>query len=450
MKRTQGQRIITRGVLDMATLQWDRTQEESYLYHGPMALADEAENGEKLKAAIEKALGKHFDTVKVVIDKTAEDVKTFGKIQESTKEAVDKLNKDGGKLMGEFADYKADNERRIVLLEQKIATGLTGGRKGPPKSIGQQYIESEEFKNFVPIGKGTGKHMSRPFQLKTITSLAGSAGEGITPEYLPTVVVPYLQNLTVRDLLAGGTTGTDLIYWVKENVFTNNAGVVSEGALKPQSDITYSRLNVPVTTIAHWIKASKQVLADFQQLAALIDARLNFGLKLTEEHELLFGDGTGEHLQGIVPQATPYSGAFAKATDTFIDVIRHAILQVRLAFYPASGAVMSPVDWHNIELTKDSQDRYILAQPMGSIPAMIWGLPVVQSDSMHVGDFLVGAFKLAAMLFDREQAQILVSTEDQDDFVRNLVTILCEERLALAVTRPAAFVYGNFPAGTST
>jgi HK97 family phage major capsid protein len=81
---------------------------------------------------------------------------------------------------------------------------------------------------------------------------------------------------------------------------------------------------------------------------------------------------------------------------------------------------------------------------------MLWGLPVVESDGMSRGDFLVGAFRLAATLFDREEAAILVSTEDQDNFVKNLVTILAEERLALAITRPTAFVHGGFPAGSTT
>jgi HK97 family phage major capsid protein len=96
-------------------------------------------------------------------------------------------------------------------------------------------------------------------------------------------------------------------------------------------------------------------------------------------------------------------------------------------------------------LTKDSLHRYLLAMPGDNAPAMLWGLPVVQAFSMPPGDFLVGNFKLAATLFDREEAQILVSTEDQDNFIRNLVTVLCEERLALVVTRPQAFIAGTFP-----
>ena len=264
------------------------------------------------------------------------------------------------------------------------------------------------------------------------------------------VIEEPLRPLSIRDLLDQGTTESNLIEWVKENVFTNNADVVSEGQLKPESNITYTREDVPVRTIAHWIRASKQVLADFKQLQTLINGRMRIGLKIKEEDQILFGDGTGENLLGIVPQATAYNTGFNQAGDTRIDVIRHAILQVRLAFYPATGIVVSPVDWHGIELTKDNENRYLMASPSSRTPPMLWGLPVVESDGMSVGDFLVGAFRLAATILDREEAAILLSTEDQDNFVRNLVTILCEERLALAVTRPRSFVHGAFPGGSST
>jgi HK97 family phage major capsid protein len=91
-----------------------------------------------------------------------------------------------------------------------------------------------------------------------------------------------------------------------------------------------------------------------------------------------------------------------------------------------------------------------MANPAGNLPPMLWGRPVVESDAMPEDQFLVGAFRLAATLFDREQATIAISTEDRDNFIKNMVTILCEERLALAVARPAAFVHGGFPAGSTT
>lgn len=395
-----------------------------------------------LKKAVDDILAKLKEKDKAVDEVLAKhkaDLETFGKVQEGTKDALAEQTKKGQELHGALHD-----------LQQKFAALDDAGKlKEAEKSPGQVLVESKDFKEFVPLAKSKGKNRFR-MEFKTITSISGSAGQGIWSTRLPGVIEEPLRPLSIRDLLDQGTTDSNLIEWVRELLFTNNADMVSEGALKPESNITYERVDVPVRTLAHWIRASKQVLADFKQLQTLINGRLRLGLKITEENQILFGDGTGENLLGLVPQATAYNTALNVANDTMIDTIRHAILQVRLAFYPASGIVMSPTDWHNLELTKDNENRYLMASPTARTPPMLWGQPVVESDGMHNGNFMVGAFRLAATLFDREEAAILLSTEDQDNFIRNLVTILCEERLALAVTRPQAFVYGNFPAGSTT
>jgi len=372
--------------------------------------------------------------------KLAEDFKQYGKAQEGTKDAIADLTKKGQDLHGRLHD-----------LEQKTTEALEKIEKGNRRqlSIGEQFIADPKLAEYAKTAKSVGKSNFR-WEVKTITSVTGSGGSGIWSDRMPGVIEEPLRPLSIRDLLDQGTTQTNLIEWVKENVFTNNADVVSEGSLKPESNITYERDDVPVRTIAHWIRASKQVLADFKMLQTMINGRLRWGLKIKEEDEILYGDGTGEHLLGLVPQATAYNTGLTRADDTMIDIIRHAILQVRLAFYPASGHVMSPTDWHNIELTKDNENRYLMASPTSRTPPMLWGLPVVESDGMSNGNFMTGAFRMGATLFDREEAAILLSTEDQDNFVRNLVTILAEERLALAVTRPQAFVFGAFPAGSST
>lgn len=391
-----------------------------------------------------EAMKKRDDENAGVLKKTAEDVAAFGKIQEGTKDAVAKMNEDGQKLQG-----------RMLEVEQKLAELKTVATPATPVSLGEKVTSDPKFKEFAALAKSKGTFNQRfelkTYGLKTITSIEGSAGQGIWSTRLPGVIEEPLRPLSIRDLLDVGTTDSNLIEWVRENVYTNEADVVSEGALKPESNITYERLDVPIRTIAHWIRASKQVLADFKQLQTLINGRMRWGLRIKEEDEILYGDGTGEHLLGLIPQATDYNAALNRTGDTFIDVIRHAILQVRLAFYPASGVVVSPTDWHNIELTKDNENRYLMASPSGRMPAMLWGLPVVESDGMATsGEFLVGAFRLAATLFDREEAAILLSTEDRDNFIRNLVTILAEERLGLAVTRPRAFVHGAFPSGSTT
>lgn len=442
-------KVITRGVIDMATSRVLET--DFHYYRGPWARADAAST-KALQDAIKLELEAHARKVSEAITAVTDQVKTFGAIQEGGKAAIEKLNADGQKIIEDHGKLKTEHatvQARILDLEQKLISRGPGGAGNVVKSLGEQVVDSVEWKEYAKRASSLKGSMN-PFRFKTITSLTGSGGPGLFPQILPTVVVQPLQPLTMRDLLDVSTTENSSIEWVFEKVFTNMAGMQSEGGLKPESNITYDREIINVKTIAHWIKASKQILSDFKQLPGLINGRLTYGLKLKEEQQILFGDGTGDNLHGLVPQSTAYSNIGGHSTDTRIDVIRRAMLQVMLAFYNPTGIVMSPTDWMQLELLKDTLGRYLIASPTQSSPGFLWGLPVVQAFSFVPGDFLVGAFKLAATLFDREESQILVSNEDQDNFVRNLVTILCEERLALGVSRSQALVYGSIPSGEST
>ena len=126
--------------------------------------------------------------------------------------------------------------------------------------------------------------------------------------------------------------------------------------------------------------------------------------------------------------------------------MRLALLQVVFAEYPSNGFVLNPIDWAKIELEKDTMGRHIIGNPQSLAQPTLWGIPVVQTQAMTAGSFLTGAFDLGAQIFDRQQSGIAVSTENEDDFVKNLVTILCEERLALAIYRPESFVKGTLAA----
>ena len=143
---------------------------------------------------------------------------------------------------------------------------------------------------------------------------------------------------------------------------------------------------------------------------------------------------TGQLEKTLPPTTTP----------TAIDQLRFAMLQAALAEYPATGHVMHPIDWARIETTKDADGRYIIGNPQGTARPTLWGLPVVATQAIEQDKFLTGAFRLGAQVFDRWRARVEVATENEDDFVKNLVTILAEERLALAVYRPEAFIYGDF------
>lgn len=363
----------------------------------------------------------------------------------------------GEKSIGDLKDQVDNaltlmNEAKTRLDEVEQKQARTGSDEVEhQKSLGQQMFESEQFKSYAENPRNGAR---ATLQVKDITSATtaapGSAGALTTPQRQAGIIAPPNQMLHIRDLIASGTTNSNSIEYIRETGFTNNAAAQSaEGALKAKSDIQFADETSAVRTIAHYIKASRQILDDAAQLESYIGGRLMYGLKLVEDRQLLNGDGLTGNLKGIVPQATAFADAASLADYTVMDQLRLAMLQAVLAEYPASGHVLNPIDWAIMELSKDKEGRYIIGQPQGTTNPTMWGLPVVSTQAMGVGKFLTGAFNMGAQVFDRQQASIAIATENEDDFVKNMITILCEERLALAVYRPEAFITGTLLAKTT-
>ena len=363
----------------------------------------------------------------------------------------------GEKSFGDLKDQVDNaltlmNEAKTRLDEVEQKQARTGSDEVEhQKSLGQQMFESEQFKAFAENPRNGGRATLHVKDITSATTAApGAAGALTTPQRQAGIIAPPNQMLHIRDLIASGTTNSNSIEYIRETGFTNNAAAQSaEGALKAKSDIQFADETSAVRTIAHYIKASRQILDDAAQLESYIGGRLMYGLKLVEDRQLLNGDGLTGNLKGIVPQATAFADPASLADYTVMDQLRLAMLQAVLAEYPASGHVLNPIDWAIMELSKDKEGRYIIGQPQGTANPTMWGLPVVSTQAMGVGKFLTGAFNMGAQVFDRQQASIAIATENEDDFVKNMITILCEERLALAVYRPEAFITGTLLAKTT-
>ncbi|WP_286876821.1 MULTISPECIES: phage major capsid protein [Pantoea] len=360
-----------------------------------------------------------------------------GNLSTETKNAVDKIATEHNALNESLKTLKAS----VGDLEQHVASMPLNAAKDIVQSVGQQLVSAEVMKEIRSSMEG-GKRLSIP--VKSELTTVDVPGQIIAPQRLPGIDQTPKQRLFIRDLIAPGRTQSNTIYYVKQTGFTNNAAVVPENTTKPYSDIAFAEETTPVRTIAHMFKASKQILDDFPQLQSTVDAEMRYGLKYVEEQEILFGDGTGAHLKGIIPQSVAFNPAFAVEKQSGIDVLRLAMLQAQLARFPASGHVLHFTDWARIELTKDELGRYILANPGQLTTPTLWGLPVVATEAAQfLGKFLTGAFNSGAQIFDREDANVVISTENADDFEKNMISIRCEERLALAVYRPEAFVFGS-------
>jgi HK97 family phage major capsid protein len=354
-----------------------------------------------------------------------------------------------GELRTAIEGFRDSHNERIENIEAALNTivgnalpaGIPySGNSG--RSWGDQVVNSSELTAFRNAAGKTRTQIELT-PMAAITSVGTSGGSLITPDRDRDVPLAR-RRLTVRALLGSGTTASNMVEYPRQTTRTNNAATVDEMALKPESVLEWELKQAPVRTIAHWIPASKQVLDDAPQLRTIVDGELRYGLALKEEEQLLLGDGVGTNLLGLVPQATAYDATGEPAGASKFDIILRAIAQAEAADLPATGVVVNSADWLKLQGLKDANGRYIGSGPMGSAMPSAWGLDVAPSNSMPAGKFLVGNFANAATVYDRLKPVVLLSTEDRDNFVRNAVTILCEERIALAVRRPEALIYGDY------
>lgn len=392
-------------------------------------------------------LGTSLASIKEQVGNLATDftskLEQHGEVSTDLKEKVDKALSE----LGETSTRIGELEKRAAREREAVEAG--------PRDIGDIVVDSEKFKATDVTGgwRGSirvGMERADITSADTTVGAGRSAGTSLVPgARVAGIVAPPNRQFTIRDLIAPGRTSASSVEFVKETGFTNSAAPVAEGTQKPKSDLTFDLFTTPVRTLAHIFKASRQILDDAPALASYINARGTYGLKFVEENQILNGDGTGQNLNGIVPQAAAFNPAFAPDNETAIDRLRLALLQVVLAEYPASGFVLNPTDWAKIELTKDLGGNYIVGNAQSPIGPSLWGLPVVQTQAMAAGKFLTGAFNLGAQIFDRMDVEVLLSSENVDDFEKNMFTIRIEERLALAVYRDEAFVTGdvNPPSG---
>jgi HK97 family phage major capsid protein len=385
--------------------------------------------------ALARDLQRAADEVKKSADTTNTEIKNLGTVTQETKTAADAA-------LVKHTELSA----RMDAVEQQMARRSGPDEPEERRSLGQMVTDADDVKALMAAGRGKASFHLKAIISSLTTDANGSAGDLIVPQRLPGILAPPDRRLTVRDLIQPGSTTSTSVQYVKETGYTNSAATVSEtaGTAKPQSEIKFDIATSAVTTLAHWVLATRQILSDVPMLQSYIDGRLRYGLKYAEEGQLLMGGGTGTDLNGIYTQATAFSAPFVVTGATMVDNVRLSILQAHLAELPPDGIVMHPSDWTNIELTKTDDGAYLFANPQGLANKTLWGLPVVDTQAMTIDKWLVGAFKMASQIFDRWDAVVLISTEDDQNFRKNLVTILCEERLALAVYRPEAFIKGDF------
>lgn len=376
---------------------------------------------------ITKALEKLEATMAAMSEKADGEMKTLGKVSEDTKTALEAL----GTQQREFAD-------RLLSIEQK--GGRLNDAPATDEGWGAQLIKSDSYKAF----QGGGAQKAR-FEVKN--TLTGSDAT-VAPDRKPGIVPGAFQRLTIESLYNSVPTTSNAIEFTKEASFTNSAAEAAEGAAKAESAVTFSLVNQPVATIAHWIKISRQLAMDNTALAAYVDARMRYGVQRRIESQLVTGDGVAPNLAGFMKSgnytAHGYLSGALGSTLAKLVLIRKIIGDLEGAGYEPSAIVLNPADWATIEtelLTATSNAVRVSYVQAGT--PMLWGVPVVRSVGMSADTFAVGDFRQHGTIHNREGVVVQLSESDADNFTKNLITLRAERRLALTSEVPAAVRGGD-------
>lgn len=388
----------------------------------------------------------------------ADGTKTTGRLM--TKEergAIDALLAEGEGLQKRIDAAKGDAELLEKLGKLGGGTALVPRKQTLPartemRSIGAQFTQSDQFKQLIESGVhragrswASGVVECYDFRATTLTEDAASGGKLVLPQYTPGIVQTLFKRLVVADLMASGTADSNAITYMVETLFTNAAAPVLEGAAKPESALVFDQKTDAVSKIAHWLPVTEELLEDVAAIASYIDARLRMGVQLAEEDQLLNGNGTAPNLLGILNRpglATAVArNVGATPPETNADAILRQISAIATtAFVYPDGIVMNPANLFTILTSKDSSGAYYGGGPFSVLPtATIWGTPVAPTPSIVAGTALVGAFSTQSQVFRKGGMRVEASNSHQDFFIKNLVAIRAEERLALAVYRPGSF-----------
>lgn len=312
-----------------------------------------------------------------------------------------------------------------------------------PDNLTDAFTSSSAYKSWQQGAPGQTASIELPIpggvrSYAFKATLTTATGPFTSIDKQPSVVQLGQQQLTIADLYSQGQTSSPTIRYIQEDTFTNAAGMVAEEGAKPEFTWDLSEIDAVVRKIAGITKMSDESIKDFPMLRTYIDERLPFAIRQREELQLISGDGTGQNLLGILN--VPGILTQAQGTDGNIDAIYKAITKIRTqGFFEPDGVVIHPDNWTVIRLYKTTQGEYQYGHPAVAGPETIFGKRVVITANMPVNSAVVGAFRIGGTVFYREGLRVEATNTDQDDFIKNRITLRAEQREVPVYWRPKAF-----------
>lgn len=362
------------------------------------------------------------------------EAKDFAEKMDTAKaEDVQKLAEYKSNIEALQAEIKADEEKAGLLKMIGTNSADDPTEKKAARTLGDHFVEAVKSAN---VDKRFDVSAS-DFKAASDTHLSPAGAAEFATTFDRNVVTAARTPLVIRDLFGAETISGSALTYLVEGAIQGAPAVTAEGAKKPQVHFGEpTKKTVSLDKVACFIKESDEYITDYPFLASAINGRLLYELGLVEQNKLV-ADLLGT--SGIQTDAKSWTAA--AAADAIADLILQAAMDVQTGSgFAADGVVLNPAVWYILRVGKNTSKDYYGGGYFGgqNIPNL-WGIPVCVTPAVTASQIVVGAFKTCGSVVQKGGVSVQAVNTNEDDFVRNLMTIRAEERLALAVRRPAGF-----------
>lgn len=391
---------------------------------------------------------------KLVADMRAEGVDILGDAEAFEK--VDQAYLRSDQLRDEVAALQTRMARALEIVGERADEARDSVERREARTFIERLTSSEEYtrlreKNIFtssasiqmdPVEISTREEFMQGLRLRTIDNQGGSGGGVIWSDRLENLIVPMAQRrVRILDLITIGSTDSDTVEYVRQTTHTDAAAGTAFGTALPESNYGWTKDSTTVKRAGHHVVATRGALADSAQLETLLRTKLAPGHLRYLESQVWNGNGSGENLTGIL-DGSRSPQTVGRGSDSYHDVFHKAITKVRVANlyedHEPTAFVVNPVDYEKIVLEKDKDDNYLNRRGATEI-STLWGMVPVITNLAASGTAVVADWK-EAYLWVREGVAVSASDQHADFFLKGLVAIKSEGRVAFDVMEEKAFV----------
>lgn len=376
--------------------------------------------------------------------------KNEGNVPEELGQKMDKLETEAKDNLTEYKDLYEKSETLVSDMQGQIdGLDVKLQRKGTGEETLSDHVKSivaEKQEDLELMAKGQGAPSVTLRTKADVTLSSNFTNEVIDRDRIPGVWFDAERAVHVRDFMNVTQTNTDVLRWISESAYTDNAANVSEGSASTQTDFTLKSNDETIRKIATHLTVSREMLMDAPFTENYIRTRVFAKIMKQEDDQILNGDNVAPNLNGLKNQAQAYVDIIEDSKVHRIDVMSAAGTGARVDEYIPNIALIHPNDYDEILRTKDGNDAYVMPNIFTGQPVVINGSRVVPNTSVTDGDFFVGDLLRAATLAVRTGIEMRFTDSHASNFTKDFVTIQVEERIGMAVYQAKALVYGTFTA----